>query len=204
MTKQLLFLLLLLGSISIYGQESPSKWSAHLSIGQYPATLVAPNFSPIHPGINAGFTYQWNNNAKHRIIQSGNLAYFYHRDFQKALQLFTEIGYQLKLNNGLAITPFAIGGGYVLSIADLKTLDWNEDTKTYTLNKFPVRNNWLISLGFSLGYETPINIASRPVTFFLDYRLQIQGIIVQENIPVIAYAPIRIGISMPLQKNIED
>lgn len=192
-------ILLLIMSLSAFAQseENPSKLSAHLSIGQYPASL-SPSFETIHFGVNAGVTYHWNDNQKHRFIQSGNLAYFYHKDLQTAVQLFTEVGYQIKLENGLQITPFSIGGGYVLSVSDLTTLNWNATTQQYEVNKFPVRHNWLISLGASLGYETKLKIAQRPLSFFLDYRLQVQGVFVQSTIPVIAYSPVRIGVSISL------
>jgi hypothetical protein len=192
-------ILLLIMSFGAFAQseEKPSKLAAHLSIGQYAASL-SPSFDAIHFGVNAGVTYHWNENQKHRFIQSGNLAYFYHKDLQTAVQLFTEVGYQIKLENGLQITPFSIGGGYVFSVSDLTTLDWNATTQQYEVNKFPVKHNWLISLGASLGYETKLKIAQRPLSFFLDYRLQIQGVIVRDAVPVLPYSPIRIGVAVPL------
>jgi hypothetical protein len=192
-------LILLIMNLSAFTQseESLSKLSAHLSIGQYSASL-SPSFDAIHFGVNGGVIYHWNKHQKYRFIQSGNLAYFYHKDLQTAVQLFTEVGYQIKLENGLQITPFSIGGGYIFSILDLTTLDWNATTQQYEVNKFPVRHNWLISLGASLGYETKLKIAQRPLSFFLDYRLQVQGVFVKSTIPVIGYSPVRIGVSIPL------
>ncbi len=175
------------------------KLAFHLSVGQYPASLIVPSFSTIHPGVNAGVSMKWNKNKRHEFIQTGNLGFFYHRDLQKAFQLFTEVGYKLKLDNGLAITPLAIGGGYVMSVSDLNSLDWNAVTNQYEVDNFPVRHNWLISLGPSVSFETPWTIIKdKKTTFFLDYRLQIQGVFVQETVPVIAYAPLRVGFSFGL------
>ncbi len=193
-------ILLLITSFGVFAQadESPNKFSAHLSIGQYPASLAVPTFDAIHLGLNGGITYHWNKNEKHRFIQSGNLAYFYHKDLQTAVQLFTEVGYQIRLKNGLQITPFSIGGGYVFSVSDMTTLNWNTTTQQYEEDKFPVRHNWLISLGASMAYETSLNVWEKPLSVFVDYRLQIQGTIVRDVVPVLPYSPIRIGVSIPL------
>ena len=184
--------------VSAFAQDSAAseKLHFHLSLGHYPASLIVPSFSTIHPGVNAGVTIKWNNSQRHQFIQSGNLGFFYHRDLQKAVQLFTEVGYKLKMDNGLAITPLAIGGGYVMSVSDINSLNWNSVTSQYEVDKFPVRHNWMISLGPSVSFETPWTlIKNRKTTFFVDYRLQIQGVFVQETVPMIAYAPVRVGFS---------
>ncbi len=191
---------LVCNSCMLFSQETFSRLSGHMAIGQYPASLVVPSFNPIHAGVNLGIDRQWNKSSKHQILQSANLAYFYHPEFQQGVQLFSELKYRLQLKNGLGITPFAMGGGYVLSISDLTTLEWDETTQTYTENKFSTRNNWLISLGGSISYATGVMIMERPLTFFADYRIQVQGIIVRENIPILPYAPVRLGVRFPIHK----
>lgn len=199
MKKLLLFCCLWSFMGQLQAQETTdSKWQGTLSLGQYAASLAVPQFTPIRVGVQAGAVYQWNNNEKHQFTQSGNLAYFYHQNLQHVIQLYTEVGYQIHLENGLRINPFSIGGGYVASIGDMDSFIWNAETNKYEADGRDFRNNWMISLGFGLGYETGIKIAERPVTFNLNYRLQVQGVIVKENIPVIAYSPIMLGISLPL------
>jgi hypothetical protein len=192
--------------LSAAAQEEtlPDKLQFHISLGHYPASLAVPTFTTFHPGVNTGATLHWNKNPRHQLLQSANLGYFYHRDLQHAVQLFTEVGYNLKFENGFAIAPLMLGGGYVLSISDLTTLDWNATTQEYEVNKNAVRNNWMISLGTSLSWETNlILLYNRKTTFFVDYRLQVQGVFVKETVPVIAYSPIRVGISFPMQENIK-
>jgi hypothetical protein len=190
--------------VAINAQNNDSRYQAHIALGQYPVSLITPKFNPLHPGVNIGIDRQWNKSTKHQLSQSANLAWFYHPEFQTAIQLFSEFKYKWKMKNGIGITPFAIGGGYVLSISDLTTLEWDETTETYIENKFPVRNNWLISLGASIDYESSLQVLSRPITFFADYRIQVQGIIVQQTIPVLIYSPVRFGISVPFQKIIKE
>lgn len=200
-----ILILTLFIAINVSAQEGtpPDKVRFHVSLGHYPASLAVPTFSTIHPGINTGGTLRWNNSPRHQFFQSGNLGYFYHRDLQHAVQLFTEVGYNLKFENGFAITPLALGGGYVMSIADVTSLDWNATTQQYEVNKNAVRHNWMISVGASMSWETDlILIYNRKTTFFIDYRLQVQGVFIKENIPILPYSPVRIGLSFPMQENI--
>lgn len=199
--KHLIFIALLAISLGMSAQDDlpASKQSLHFSIGQFPAIIATPSFSPLHLGLHTGLTHQWNNHAKTKLLQSANLGYFYHRDFQHAIQAYTEIGLQFNFGNGLALTPLALGGGYTMSISDMPTLNWDPTTSTYSQDKFPVRHNWMISLGTSLSYDTNLELLpGRKTTFFLDYRLQVQGTIISETVPVIAYTPIKIGVSIPL------
>jgi len=201
MKKTLILFLFSISTILICQEENSNKWQIHAGIGQYPANIIVPKFNPLHLGVTIGATYDYSNHSKSRLLQSGNLGYFYHRGFQRAIQLYTEFSWQLQFRNGLRVNPFAIGGGYVLSISDLTTLEWNETLGVYEVNKFPVRNNWLLSIGASVGYQTNLQLLSRPLSFFLDYRIQVQGIIVRETVPVLAYTPIKIGVSIPISKN---
>lgn len=180
--------------------EKPTdKLRAHISIGQFPASLATPNFSPLHLGVHGGVTYRLNKHATHQFAQSANVGFFSHKDFQHAIQAYTEASYTVSFGERLAVTPFALGGGYTMSMPDLKTLDWNPTTEMYEENKFPVRHNWMISVGASVSYETNLMLfPDRKTRFFLDYRLQVQGIIVRSTVPVIAYSPLKVGISIPM------
>ncbi len=188
-------------SASAQDEVPQDRLQLHFSIGQYPASLVVPSFSTLHPGLNTGVTWRWNKSPRHQIFQSGNLGFFYHRDLQKAIQLFTEVGYNLKFENGFALTPLALGGGYVMSIADVESVIWDATIQQYEVENFSVRHNWMISLGASVSMETQLMLLkNRNTTFFVDYRLQVQGIFVEKTVPVIAYSPVRIGLSIPLSR----
>ena len=179
--------------------KQTEKWQMQISIGQFPASLLVPRFSPLHLGTHVGLAYHWNQHPVHRFVQTAQLGYFFHRDLQHAVQAYTEIGYQARLKNGLNITPLALGGGYVMSIQDMATLNWNPTTEQYERDNFPLRHNWMISLGVSLSYETPwVLIKDRKMGFFVDYRMQVQGIVVRRTVPVIAYSPLKLGVFFPL------
>lgn len=199
-----IFLFLLTVSCNLTAQEEtpPDRLQYHISVGQYPASLT-PSFSVLHPGVNTGVTLRWNDHVRHQLLQSANIGYFYHKDLQKSIQVFTEASYNMKFGTGFAFTPLAIGGGYAMSISDLTTVEFNTTTQQYEVKENAIRHNWLISLGASASWETNfILVHNRKTTFFVDYRLQVQGIFVKSTVPVIAYSPIRVGMSFPFQENI--
>ena len=91
-----------------------------------------------------------------------------------------------------------LGGGYVLSFVNQNSLRWNESLMQYEEIRVPIRHNWLISVGPSVSWNLPAILWGRSVALFLDYRLQVQGIFINNTAPVIAYAPLRLGISLPI------
>lgn len=179
-------------------QAEVPKWEAQLLVGQYPAALLTPNFSPLHLGVQLGASYHWNSNEKHRITQTSNLAWFKHQHLQTALQLYTEAAYEYHGPRGLIIQPLALGGGMVFAAQGMPSSAWNATDMRYYAQVPPIRTNWLISLGAGIGYRTPLKIQGRPVTVLARYRTQVQGIVVRNTVPMIAYAPIMVGIAMPL------
>ena len=200
MKKILLSFCFVLSILRLEAQDAPPKWNANLTLGHYSTSLITPSFNPIRLGIKGGITYQWNNNRKHRLLQSADLAYFNHRYLQRAIQFYSETSYQIHLKNGFQIHPFSIGGGYILSIPDMTSVQWNTTTQQYEELSFFVRNNWLITLGAGLGYETKLKVLERPLSIHAAYRIQIQGVMMKNNVPFTVYTPITLGVSLPISK----
>ena len=184
-------------TLSAQSGEASPRWEMSLRLGQYPARLLVPDFSEFHPGANLALRRIWNAHPQHHLTQSFNLGYFYHSHLQHATQLYTEVGYRWQLASGLRLTPLAVGGGYVLSVLDMNSVALNE-AGVYEVQPVVANHNWLISLGAGLGYETSWHCGDRPIAIEVAYRVQVQGIIVQETIPLLAYAPLMLGLSLPL------
>lgn len=174
--------------------ETPTKWRANISLGQYSAKIGTPNLKPFRLGINLGANYHLNKSEKHQLKQSFHLAMFRHKDLQTAVQLYSEFQYEWHFAKW-SLTPLAIGGGYVASFSDMTTLKW--DGKQYTKVGVALRNNFLISLGPNLGYESSLKAFDKQVTFTLGYRLQVQGVMIKEAVPVIAYSSLQLGAGFP-------
>jgi hypothetical protein len=194
------FFLLVFGWLGsqLLSQSPAARWEAGLAVGQYPASLAIPRFAPLHPGLLGHVSYQWNQHPRHQLRQRGSLGYFFHQHLQHAVQLYTESSYQLRVGERFRLTPLALGGGYVLAIAASPSYRWDETSQLYARRAFAARHNWMLSLGAGFGWESPWQFRQRPLTLTLDYRFQVQGIFSRENIPLIAYAPVLLGVSFPL------
>ena len=187
-------LLLLAYCANAQEAAKPSKWRGNIAVGQYEAIIGFPQFSPIRIGGSLGASYHLNKSNTHQLRQAFQLGGFYHQDLQTALQLYTEFQYEWHYRQ-FYLMPLAIGGGYTASFPDMTSLLW--DGTKYTQVPTAMRHNFLISLGPTVGYETPLKIANKPLSFTLAYRLQVQGIIVQSTVPVLAYSSLQVGVAMP-------
>lgn len=203
--KHKLTIIALLIAIIVQAQNVKERVEIGANLAQYPASLLVPKFSPLHLGANINGTLQLNKNEKCALKQSLHLGYFSHQYLQKAVMLYTEIGYTIQLGDNWVIQPFNIGGGYTLSITHNDNFIWNEDLKEYEYKKWNARNNWMISVGPSFGYtHNKLRLLQRQFTFLIDYRIQIQGTLINESVPLLAYAPIKLGIVLPLSKSLEE
>lgn len=196
--RYLLFSLCLLSTNIAFGQNpETSRWEGGISLTHHPASLVVPRFRPIHPGALLTLSYRWTANPKHYFKQSAKLGYFYHSNLQHAISFYTEWSYTFAWEGGLQITPLHLGGGYRLGILDMTSLVFDSEANRYE-EITQARQHWLISLGSTIGYQTNWQLWKRPVSILLDYRIEVQGNFINETVPLLAYAPLMLGISLPL------
>lgn len=183
----LLFIIVFINSGQIFAQEpSPAKWRISAGFGQYSAKIGLPDFTAIHPGFLLGASYQYNKNTRHQLRQQMNLTGIYHAHFQTAIQLYTEFQYEWHFNDRIFLAPLGLGGGYLASFADMEGFEWNGTQ--YVNENFPLRNNFLVSLGPTLGFKPSWSIVGYPFSLLFGYRMQVQGIIVQTTVPMVVYS----------------
>jgi hypothetical protein len=167
-----------------------------LNLNQNTASLFTPSFRNIHPGINGTLSTQWNKNKKLQIRQDFITGFFYHKSFQSVVQLYSEFNFKIKILDKFFLSPLVIGGGYYLSFLNMQSFYW--DGNHYVSRAHTMKSNWVISLGSNLEIPTNFKLFNRPLSITAKYRLQVQGVIVRYNVPIIAYSPIMVGISIPL------
>jgi hypothetical protein len=167
------------------------KWRVSAGMGQYSAKIGLPDWTAIHPGFMAGASYLFNRSEHHQLRQSVWLSSIYHAHFQSAIQLYTEFQYEWHIGRKFYISPLALGGGYVASFSDMPGHVW--DGSAYVPENISLKNNFVISMGPNLGYHTPWSLYGHPLSFFLGYRLQVQGIIVTSTVPFMAYSSWQFG-----------
>lgn len=167
-----------------------------LNLTQNTASLFTPSFRNIHPGINTTLSNQWNKNKKLQLRQDFIAGFFYHKSFQSVVQLYSEFNFKIKILDKFFLSPLVIGGGYYLSFLNMQSFYW--DGNQYVSRALTMKSNWVISLGSNLEIPTNFKLFEKPLSITAKYRLQVQGVIVRYNVPIIAYSPIMVGITLPI------
>ena len=172
------------------------KSNLEFNLTQNTASLLRPSFRVIHPGISTTLSTLWNKNKKIQLRQDFIAGFFYHKSFQSVFQLYSELNLKIKVFDRFYFTPLAMGGGYFMSFLNMQSFYWNGNQ--YVIRAKTIKNNWAISLGYNLEIPTNFKLFDRALSITAKYRLLVQGIIVRYNVPIIAYSPIIVGISLPI------
>ena len=205
MKLRLLILIIVFFNTEFYSQDSNvtkkpvfKKSNIEFNFTQNTASLLTPSFRVIHPGINGTLSTQWNKNNKLQLRQDFIAGFFYHKSFQSVIQLYSELNFKIKVLDRFYLSPLVIGGGYFMSFLNMQSFYW--DGNQYVSRAITVKSNWVISLGSNLELPTNFKLFNNPLSITAKYRIQVQGVIVRYNVPIIAYSPIMVGISLPINK----
>ena len=172
------------------------KSNLEFHLTQNTASFLRPSFRVIHPGISTTLSTQWNKNKKLQLRQDFITGFFFHKSFQSVIQLYSEFNFKIKVLDRLYLSPLVMGGGYFMSFLNMQSFYWNGNQ--YVSTAFTMKSNWVISLGSNLEFPIDLKIFNRPLNITAKYRLQVQGEIVRYNVPIIAYSPIMVGITFPI------
>jgi len=167
-----------------------------LNLTQNTASLFTPSFRNIHPGVNTTLSNQWNKNKKLQLRQDFIAGFFYHKSFQSVVQLYSEFNFKIKILDKFFLSPLVIGGGYYLSFLNMQSFYW--DGNQYISRALTMKSNWVISVGSNLEIPTNFKLFDKQLSITAKYRIQVQGVIVRYNVPIIAYSPIMVGITLPI------
>ena len=205
MKLRLLIFIIVFVNTEFYSQDSNStkkpvfnKSNLEFNFTQNTASLLTPSLRVIHPGINGTLSTQWNKNNKLQLRQDFIAGFFYHKSFQSVIQLYSELNFKIKVIDRFYFSPLVIGGGYFMSFLNMQSfyLDGNQ----YVSRPITMKSNWVISLGSNLELPTNFKLFNNTLSITAKYRIQVQGVIVRYNVPIIAYSPIMLGISLPINK----
>ena len=195
--------LIFISVLNLYSQESSfikksifKKSNLDVNFTWNTASLFTPSFRVLHPGLNGTLSTQWNKNKKLQLRQDFITGFFYHKSFQSAIQLYSEFNFKIKVLDRFYLSPLVMGGGYFMSLLNMQSFYW--DGNQYVSRAITMKSNWVISLGSNLEFPTNFKLFGRALNITAKYRLQVQGVIVRYNVPIIAYSPIMVGISLPI------
>ena len=203
MKLPLLILIIVFVNTEFYSQDSNAtkkpvfkKSNLEFNFNQNTASLLTPSLRVIHPGINGTLSTPWNKNNKLQLRQDFIVGFFYHKSFQSVIQLYSELNFKIKVLDRFYLSPLVMGGGYYMSFLNMQSFYWTGNQ--FISRAITMKNNWVISLGANLEFPTKLKLINKPINIIVKYRLQVQGVIVRYNVPIIAYSPIMLGISLPI------
>jgi hypothetical protein len=151
-----------------------------------------------HPGVEIGYTFNWNTKKKHDWRQEIKLNYFYHRFVQHAISLYSDLAYVYKFSPKWTMQA-AVGAGYMHSIpatAQLKLGDNGE----YKNGKAAGRMQLLGAVNFSVAHILDPN-AAKPIALFITYQQMLQTQFIHSYVPLLPYNNLLLGISIRLRSN---
>ena len=203
MKLRLLIFIIVFVNTEFYSQDSNStkkpvfnKSNLEFNFTQNTASLLTPSLRVIRPGINGTLSTKWNKNNKLQLRQDFIAGFFYHKSFQSVIQLYSELNLKIKVLDRFYLSPLVIGGGYFMSFLNMQSFYW--DGNQYVTRAITMKSNWVISLGSNLELPTNFKLFNNPLYITAKYRIQVQGVIVRYNVPIIAYSPIMVGIALPI------
>ena len=193
-----IFLFLFISTIAS-AQKSRNISVAFQNVGSaYPFSQFGKLVSEIeHPGVEAGYSFNWKSKNKHVWFQEVKLGYFYHRFVQHAFPFYTDIGYRYQFQKKWS-ARVAIGAGYLHSIPATGKFKLNENGE-YKNDKGIGRSQALAVLNFGTAY-TAHPTGERPVKVFATYQQLIQMPFIKQYVPLLPYNAMLIGVSLPLKK----
>jgi hypothetical protein len=144
---------------------------------------------PIHPGIQVGTEFNYNQGEHTRTFQSLNLSYFYHNHLTQGIGLHTEIGYEYRFGFGLALEGlFGLGYLHTFATADEYTF------ANGAYEKKPDKGNARLfpSLSLDMGYY--LNDSPQASKIFIRYQSWFEYPYSPGFIPVMPHISLHLGL----------
>jgi hypothetical protein len=152
--------------------------------------------TPVHPGLRVGSSVTFNESRKSVLLETFNLAFYYHKLSQTGIQLYSELWYRHKLINRLEI-----GGqvllGYMLAKPDLQVFELKNDGN-YT-DKSILRSQIIAGAGLGLSYKIFQN-TEHPLQIFMNYQFYLQMPFVKNYVPMLPNTSLHMGTIFYLTK----
>ena len=157
----------------------------------------ALGYKDLHPGIEAGFGFNWKTKPKHDWYQEFKAGYFFHRFVQHGIPVYTNFGYRYKFSKKLSLTN-SLGAGYLHSIPATQKFKLNQNG-FYENNIGVGRIQTMVIYSIGMGYILKPTV-ERPIRLFISYQQRLQLPFVKSYVPILPYNSFMIGISKSLKR----
>jgi hypothetical protein len=175
--KTLFLITAIVGTSILAYSQTPRSGKLPLTISLFSESVSMPNFRNIfkqpNPGVRIGTEFYYSNNKRRQFLQTINLGYYYHKDFQNGLYLNSEFGYRKFFNN--LFLDATLGVGYLLIDSalpryELKGSDYHRIGSTFGRIMPTIGvgvgyqfNNFSIFSRYEMFAETPFGLHGVPV-----------------------------------------
>ncbi len=195
--KTILAHLLVIGTTTLVsGQKGPIP--VNISLFNQSTAIPFTRFftTPVHPGIQVGTEFNYNQKTHSRLFQTANLSYFYHSYLAQGIGVHTELGYEYRMSSGLAFTGL-LGIGYMHTFATTSEFVFSNGQYEKRNDKGNAR--LFPSLSFDLGYYLHPSEANSP-KLFLRYQAWAEYPYSPDFIPVMTHINLHIGVKFFIQR----
>jgi len=145
--------------------------------------------TPIHPGIQLGTEFNYKAEAHSRLYQTANICYFYHNYLSQGIGLNTELGYEYRLNFGLALGSL-LGVGYMHTFATAEEFTFSNGQYEKKIDKGNAR--LYPSLSIDLGFYLKKALRQSP-KIFIRYQTWLEYPYSPGFIPLMSHINLHLG-----------
>ncbi|AEE50285.1 hypothetical protein [Haliscomenobacter hydrossis] len=196
MSKTILLLLSFV-PLYVYGQKRTPVLINLSFFNEATAIPFTQAFStPIHPGLQIGTEFNLKSKPSARLFQTANLNYFYHHRLNHGISLYSELGYEQRLQFGPAFSAL-FGLGYLHTFATAEEFIFQDGQY---LNKNDRGNARLLaSLAFDVGFYVKKDQSNSP-KIFLRYQSWLEYPYSPGFIPLMTHTNLHLGTKIFLTK----
>lgn len=152
--------------------------------------------TPIHPGLQIGTEFNLKSRPLARLFQTANLSYFYHHRLNHEISLYSELGYEQRLQSGPAFSAL-FGLGYLHTFATAEEFSFQDGQYRNRNDRGNAR--LMASLAFDVGFYLKKDQPSSP-KIFLRYQSWLEYPYSPGFIPLMTHTNLHLGAKFFLTK----
>ncbi|CAG0972272.1 MAG: hypothetical protein HND27_06650 [Bacteroidetes bacterium] len=147
---------------------------------------------PIHPGIQVGTEWNYQEKEHSRLFQTANSCYFYHNYLAHGMGIYSELGYEYRLHSGLAVGGL-LGLGYMHTLSTTEEFIFLNGQYVKKADKGNARI--FPSLSADVGYY-PKKSEKHSLKLFLRYQSWVEYPYSPDFIPLMTHINLHLGVKV--------
>lgn len=194
MKRILLATLVVLGSVSLFGQK---YFPLTIALGNEATAIPYTNIftTPLHPTLQVGTEFLYKKDIHYRFYQTANLGYIFHNYLYQGYYLNSEVGYDYLFSFGLVLKGL-FGLGFLHTFATQEEYQFKDGEYVSGPDWGNVRLMPVLSIG--MGYQIAKDKPHSPEIFML-YKSWIEYPYSPGFIPVMTHIILEVGVKFDIK-----